>query len=237
MRIMPSKSRCPCVGAPPALCPSQGVLPARTIAPHGDAVKFQDPAIVLFLKRLFQAPRFEVEARALYRHIAERARHPILFTLYGVPDTIDGRFEMLCLHAYALFHGLKGKGADAEALSQSVYDAMFVDLDGSLRELGAADIGVGKRIKAMTEALNGRIQAYDRGFATSDAELEQAVRRNVYGTATPTDRQVRWMAWYLRGIRAAFAGSSVKEICNGSVMSRVPEPPDETSLESIDAAR
>jgi cytochrome b pre-mRNA-processing protein 3 len=192
---------------------------------------------VLFLKRLFQTPRFEAEARALYRRIAERARRPILFTLYGVPDTIDGRFEMLCLHAYALFHGLKGKGADAEALSQAVYDAMFTDLDGSLRELGAADIGVGKRIKAMTEALNGRIQAYDRGFATGDAELEQAIRRNVYGTATPTDRQVRGMALYLRGIRAAFAGASVKEICDGSVMSVVPEPPDETLLESIDAAR
>ena len=138
---------------------------------------------MLFLKRLFQALRFEAEARALYRQIAERARRPVLFTLYGVPDTIDGRFEMLCLHAYAVFHGLKGKGADAEALSQAVYDAMFADLDGSLRELGAADIGVGKRIKAMTEALNGRIQAYDR-----DAELEQAIRRNVYRTATPSER-------------------------------------------------
>ena len=91
---------------------------------------------MLFLKRLFQAPRFEAEARALYRQIAERARRPVLFTLYGVPDTIDGRFEMLCLHAYAVFHGLKGKGADAEALSQAVYDAMFADLDGALRELG-----------------------------------------------------------------------------------------------------
>jgi cytochrome b pre-mRNA-processing protein 3 len=201
------------------------------------AVKFQDPAIVLFLKRLFQTPRFEAEARALYRQIAERARRPILFMLYGVPDTIDGRFETLCLHAYALFHGLKGKGADAEALSQAVYDAMFSDLDGSLRELGAADIGVGKRIKAMTEALNGRIQAYDRGFAAGDAELEQAIRRNVYGTATPTDRQVRGMALYLRGIRVVFAGASVKEIRDGSVMSLVPEPPDETLLESIDAAR
>jgi cytochrome b pre-mRNA-processing protein 3 len=201
------------------------------------AVKFQDLAIVLFLKRLFQTPRFEAEARAQYRQIAERARRPILFTLYGVPDTIDGRFEMLCLHGYALFHGLKGKGTDAEAFSQAVYDAMFADLDSSLRELGAADIGVGKRIKAMTEALNGRIQAYDRGFATSDAELEQAIRRNVYGTATPTDRQVRWMAWYLRGIRVVFAGASVKDICDGSVMALVPEPPDEALLESIDAAR
>ena len=131
----------------------------------------------------------------------------------------------------------KHEGADAEALSQAVYDAMFADLDGSLGEMGAADIGVGKRIKTMTEALNGRIQAYDQGFATSDAALEQAIRRNVYGTATPADRQVRWMARYLRGIRVVFAGVSVKEICDGSVMSVVPEPPDETLLESIDAAR
>ena len=202
---------------------AQGVLPARTIAPRGGAVKIQDPAIVLFLKRLFQAPRFETEARALYRQIAERARRPVLFTLYGVPDTVDGRFEMLCLHAYAVFHGLKGKGADAEALSQAVYDAMFVDLDGALRELGAADLGVGKRIKAMTEALNGRIQAYDR-----DAELEEAIRRNVYGTATPSEDQVRWMAAYLRAIRLAMARAPFKDISDGSAMKQLPEPTQET---------
>jgi len=179
---------------------------------------------VLFLKRLFQTPRFEAEARALYRQIAERARRPVLFTLFGVPDSIDGRFEMLCLHAYAVFHGLKGKGADAEALSQAVYDAMFADLDGSLRELGAADIGVGKRIKAMTEALNGRIQAYDR-----DADLEQAIRRNVYRTATPSEEQVRWMANYLRAIRAAMAGVAFKGICDGSAMRVLPEATQEGS--------
>ena len=179
---------------------------------------------MLFLKRLFQTPRFGAEARALYRQIAERARRPVLFTLYGVPDTVDGRFEMLCLHAYAVFHGLKGKGADAETLSQAVYDAMFADLDGALRELGAADLGVGKRIKAMTEALNGRIQAYDR-----DAELEQAIRRNVYRTATPSDEQVRWMASYLRVIRAAMAGAPFQAICDGSAMRALPEAAQEGS--------
>ena len=179
---------------------------------------------MLFLKRLFQTPRFGAEARALYRQIAERSRRPVLFTLYGVPDTVDGRFEMLCLHAYAVFHGLKGKGADAETLSQAVYDAMFTDLDGALRELGAADLGVGKRIKAMTEALNGRIQAYDR-----DAELEQAIRRNVYRTATPSDEQVRWMASYLRVIRAAMAGAPFQAICDGSTMRALPEAAQEGS--------
>ena len=181
-------------------------------------------AIVLFLKRLFQAPRFQAEGRELFRRITTQARLPIFYANYGVPDTIDGRFEMLCLHAYALFRSLKGKGADAEALSQATYDAMFADLDGSLRELGAADIGVGKRIKAMTEALNGRIQAYDR-----DAELERAIRRNVYRAATPSDEQVRWMASYLRTIRSAMTRASFQSICDGSATKALPEPAPEGS--------
>lgn len=190
---------------------------------------------MLFLKRLFQTPRFQSEARALFGQIAERARRPILYTLYGVPDTIDGRFELLCLHAYAAFHGLKGKGPNADAFSQALYDAMFADLDGALRELGVADLGVGRRIKTMTEALNGRMQAYDRGFAMGAAELELAVRRNVYGTATPRDDQVRGMAAYLRAIRPAFVQASFEELCAGRVMARLPEPP--ASLEAADAAR
>ncbi|HEV8262593.1 MAG TPA: ubiquinol-cytochrome C chaperone family protein [Burkholderiales bacterium] len=182
------------------------------------------------MKRLFQAQRFQAEGRALYRQLSERARRPILYTGYGVPDTIDGRFEMLCLHAYALFHGLKGKGADADALGQVVYDAMFADLDGSLRELGVADLGVGRRIKIMTEALNGRIQAYDQGLATGDAELEKAIRRNVYGTVAPSEHQVWCMAGYLRGIRIVFAGAAFKALCDGSVMQLVPEPFDPASF-------
>lgn len=188
---------------------------------------------MLFLKRLFQTPRFQAEGRALYRRIAERARWPVLYTLYGVPDTIDGRFEMLCLHAYPVFHGLKGKGADADVLSQAVYDAMFADLDGALREIGVADLGVGRRIKAMTEALNGRIQAYDHGFAAGGGALEQAVRRNVYGTAQPSDQQVRGMAAYLCAMRPAFVAASFDDLCTARVMARVPEPP--ASLEVTNA--
>jgi len=110
---------------------------------------------------------------------------------------------------------LEGKGADADALSQAVYDAMFADLDGSLRELGVADLGVGRRIKTMTEALNGRIQAYDGAFATGTPALEQAIRRNVYGTMTPSDAQVRWTAGYLSGIRAVFVARLVRGFVHG----------------------
>src|SRR5262245_42751156 len=103
---------CPCVAAPPALCPSEGRLSRADHAPAGRRMSRFGQAIVLFLKRLFRAPRFESEGRALYHELVVQARLPVFYTGYGVPDTIDGRFEMLCLHAYALFHSLKGKGAD-----------------------------------------------------------------------------------------------------------------------------
>ena len=203
--------------------PARGVDQRGTSHRNAPSVKLWDAAIVLFLKRLFQPPRLQAEGRELYRRIADQARLPVFYTEYGVPDTIDGRFEMLCLHAYALFHTLKGKGADSDLLAQAIYDAMFADLDGSLRELGVADLGVGKRIKTMTEALNGRIQAFDRGLAAGGSVLEEAVRRNVYGTVTPSDDQVRAMAAYLRRARGAMAAVSFDDLCAGRLALAAPE--------------
>ncbi len=161
----------------------------------------------------------------MYRQIAAQARLPVFYTGYGVPDTIDGRFEMLCVHAYGLFHRLKGMGADADALAQAVYDAMFADLDGSLRELGVADLGVGRRIKAMTEALNGRIQAFDYALAADDEALCAAIRRNVYGTASPGSAQIVAMAEYLRQIRAGLAAQPVEQLCAARLTLPAPAAP------------
>ena len=180
---------------------------------------------MLFLKRLFTTPKFQSEGRALFGQIGAQARVPVLYTDFGVPDTIDGRFEMLCLHAYGVFHRLKGQGADTDALSQAVYDAMFQELDAALRELGVADLGVGRRIKIMTEALNGRIQAYDQGFAADEEALREAVRRNVYGTVSATDAQVRAMATYLRAIKDALAATPIADLEAGRVSLPQPIPP------------
>ena len=182
-------------------------------------------AIVLFLKRLFQTPRFQAEGRRLYGQLAAQARLPVFYAGFGVPDTIDGRFEMLCLHAYALFHRLKGQGEDADALAQATYDAMFADLDGALRELGVADLGVGRRIKTMTEALNGRIQAFDRAFAAGEEALRDAVRRNVYGTASPREDEVAAMAAYLRQVRAALTELPFGDLCVARLGLPEPMPP------------
>ena len=188
---------------------------------------------MLFLKRLFNPPKFQAEGRALFTQLGTQARLPGFYTDFGVPDTIDGRFEMLCLHAYAVFHRLKGQGNDTDALSQAVYDAMFEDLDAALRELGVADLGVGRRIKIMTEALNGRIQAYDQGLATGEETLCDAIRRNVYGTVSVRDAQVSAMAAYLRAIRDALAATPIAELRAARI--QLPRPAAPAAEEGGDA--
>ena len=183
-------------------------------------------------------PPMRVEAGQLYGQLARQARLAAFYTRFGVPDSIDGRFEMLCIHAHALFHRLRGQGAEADQLAQAVYDAMFLDLDGSLRELGVADLGVGRRIKVMTEALKGRIHAYDAALAETGAVAEGALRaaigRNVYGTTAATSEQVTAMAGYLRALRAALAGASFADLAAGRV--QFPQLP-QVAEEGDDAPR
>jgi len=161
------------------------------------------------------------EGRRLYEALARQARLPFFYADLGVPDSIDGRFDMLCLHAHALFNRLRGRGEQADQLGQATYDAMFAGLDAALREMGVADLGVGRRIKVMTHALNGRIQAYDEALTSAGAdELLAAVRRNVYGTASPEDAQVAALAAYQRALRASLAAAEDADLLAG----RVPFP-------------
>lgn len=163
------------------------------------------------------------EGKRLYEALAGQALLPVFYADLGVPDSIDGRFEMLCLHAHAVFHRLRGRGGQADQLGQAAYDAMFSGLDASLREMGVADLGVGRRIKIMTEALNGRIHAYDAALASGDAgALPAAIRRNVYGTvSTQEDQvsapQVSMLAAYQRALRASLAEIDDARLLEGRV--------------------
>ncbi|HTV45268.1 MAG TPA: ubiquinol-cytochrome C chaperone family protein [Stellaceae bacterium] len=121
-------------------------------------------------------------AMAAYVHIVAQAREPVFFTDYGVPDTLDGRYELICLHAFIYLHRLRELRPGSAALSQAVFDTMFGDLDRSLRELGTGDLSVGRHVKRMARGFYGRIHAYQDGIARGDAQLAAALVRNLYGT-------------------------------------------------------
>lgn len=134
------------------------------------------------LGKLFRRDPMAAPAVALYARVVEQARLPSFYVSGGVPDTVDGRFELVSIHAFLLFRRLKQDGAAGAALAQAVFDVMFADMDTALRELGAGDLGVAPRVKRMASGFSGRVAAYDAGLAGSDQELADALRRNLYGT-------------------------------------------------------
>ena len=115
-------------------------------------------------------------AGQLYTQIVARSRRPEFFTALQVPDTMDGRFDLLALHAWLALEALRnGNMGD---LSQRLTDALFAGFDEALREQGAGDIGMPRRMKKFADAFYGRLEAYTA--AETEAALRDAILRNVY---------------------------------------------------------
>jgi len=119
-------------------------------------------------------------AERLYAAVVTRSREPVFFARLEVPDTLDGRFDLLTLHAWLV---LKRYQPNAP-LAQAVVDRIFVGFDEALREMGAGDMGLGRRMKTFADAFYGRLKAYEA--AEDAAAMSAALVRNLYrGNATP----------------------------------------------------
>jgi cytochrome b pre-mRNA-processing protein 3 len=123
---------------------------------------------------------------ALYGAIVAQARRPCFYLDYGVPDTVNGRFDMIVLHAALLLRRLAAEPAPARALGQEVFDRFCRDMDHNLREIGVGDLAVSKEMQRIAGAFYGRAKAYEAALAEEgDLALAAALARNVYGVAEP----------------------------------------------------
>ncbi len=130
---------------------------------------------------LIGSRRHERAGFALYTSSVQAARDPLYFERLGVPDTLDGRFDLVGLFAALLIRRLRGLPAPGPALAQSVFDAMFADMDFSLREIGVGEMSVGRKVRAMWEAFHGRAMAYEAPVSAGDRHaLAAALNRNVW---------------------------------------------------------
>lgn len=164
-------------------------------------------------------------ATALYGRIVDQSRRPEFYSKMGVPDTIDGRFDILLLNASLAMRRMTGAGARGAKVSQALFDYMFQDLDHSLREMGVGDLTVPKRIKAMGEAFYGRAFAYDKALEAQDeAALVDALTRNVYrGQHT---HGARALADYAQRAYRMLAQQTAEDLCDGRVQFPDPEAMD-----------
>lgn len=118
----------------------------------------------------------------LHVRINAASRAPGLYTGLCVPDGVEGRFECLILHVILVLRRLKRLPAPAADVAQDLVNAVFLQLDASLRELGVGDFGVPKRMKKLGAAFFGRASGYDAALDSDDLPaLRQALARNVLG--------------------------------------------------------
>src|SRR5436190_14185992 len=156
----------------------------------------------------FRSDAVGLAAELAYRRVVDQARQPVFFAEYGVPDTLDGRFELMCLHAFLYLHRLKADRPQASPFCQSFFDRMFADFDRSLREMGVGDLSVGKHVKRMVRAFYGRILSYEAGLDDDDSALAAALARNVFGTVSAPESALDAMASYVRSAVRALRSQS-----------------------------
>jgi cytochrome b pre-mRNA-processing protein 3 len=168
-------------------------------------------------KRLISRGRDRGPVRALYRRLVAQARDPGFYRHAGVPDTLDGRFEMIVLHVFLVLRRLKRAQGAADELSRALTEALFEDMDRNLREIGVGDLSVGKHVKRMASAFRGRLAAYDAALAAGDDALAAALERNLYGTVSPASAEVARMVSYLRRECQALDAQSTADLSQGGL--------------------
>jgi cytochrome b pre-mRNA-processing protein 3 len=151
----------------------------------------------------------------IYELIVAQARRPEFYRDLGVADSLDGRFDMLTLHAMLILRRFKSEPEKTAKTGQALFDHMFFDMDRSLREIGVGDLSVGKRVKQMSSAFLGRIAAYEHGLADPGAGLEDALIRNVYRDHAPDPDGPRRLARYMRALDGALSETPIAPILAG----------------------
>jgi len=178
---------------------------------------------------IFRGSGPEEKAHALYAAAINQARQEFLFKDFGVPDTIDGRFDMISLHMFLILRRLKAETDRTAELSQCLFDTMFADMDRSLREMGAGDLGVGRRVKAMATAFYGRLSAYEKAMASNDAAaLAEAILRNIFREDKAKSKDSKRIANYTNWVADALLTFSIDDLLDGHLTF-----PDMISLENF----
>jgi cytochrome b pre-mRNA-processing protein 3 len=165
-----------------------------------------------------QRGRHERAGFMLYGAAVAAARDPYLYASLGTPDTLDGRFDLVGLHACLLIRRLRHAAEPGPQLAQAVFDAMFADMDINLRELGVGDMTIGKRVRAMWEAFHGRAAVYEAAMdQPDDIQLAEAIARNVWRNELPPAGAAAALARLMRSQDAHLAAQPLARLQRGEV--------------------
>jgi cytochrome b pre-mRNA-processing protein 3 len=170
------------------------------------------------ISRLFRRTPQDDSIASLYGMIVAQARAPAFYQIYGVPDTVNGRLEMVMLHTVLVLRRLEGSAEPERSLGQGLFDHFCRDMDASMREMGVGDLAIPRKMRQIGEAVYGRQAAYRAALAEppglDESALVATLERNVFaGAAAPA--AARRLASYVReadrrlAAQAAFDGAEL----------------------------
>jgi cytochrome b pre-mRNA-processing protein 3 len=171
-------------------------------------------------------------AERLYAACVRAARQPGLYRDYRVPDTLQGRFEMMALHLFALLHRLMHQPGDDPALARLISERFVADMDAAFREMGVGDISVPKRMKTLYSSFAGRVSAYEEALKGGESAIVAAVARNVFPDGLQ-DRRAVSLAQHLASTVEAIRAADLADLRRGEapfpmpLMPQAKEPVDE----------
>jgi cytochrome b pre-mRNA-processing protein 3 len=169
------------------------------------------------ISRLFRRTPREGSIAPLYGTIVAQARGADFYQNYGVPDTVNGRLELLMLHVVLVLHRLESEPEPIRALGQGLFDHFCRDMDASMREMGVGDLAVPRKMRWIGEAFYGRQAAYRAALAVPDAAaLVSALARNVYEGNAPRGCAER-LATYVRQAVSRLAGQDGARLARAEI--------------------
>lgn len=155
--------------------------------------------------------------RKLYDSIVARARAEPFYHDLGVPDTVEGRFELIVLHLYLVLERLRSEGAAGKRLSRVLIETFVTDMDDSMREFGIGDMGVPRRVKRAAAAVYERSAAYAAAQHADAAALAQALLEHIYFGACSDRELPEQLAAYTRSTAVKLEGVGSTSILSGEL--------------------
>ena len=157
-----------------------------------------------FLKTLFGiGPDPRAALIPLYSSIVAEARQPVWYAEMGVPDTLDGRFDMVAAVLSLALVRIEAEGERGREAGALLTEVFIDDMDGQLRQIGIGDVIVGKHIGKMMAAMGGRLAVY-RGVIGDRAALEDALLRNLWRGAPGPEARPGLVAGRMQAIAERF---------------------------------
>ncbi|AMO71029.1 ubiquinol-cytochrome C chaperone family protein [Sphingorhabdus sp. M41] len=168
-----------------------------------------------FFSKIFSRDNPNAKMQPLYDAIVSEGRQLGWYEEAQVPDSLDGRFDMIA----AIFSLVLIRLEKDEERGQEIAwltEIFIQDMDGQLRQIGIGDMIVGKHVGRIIGALGGRVGAY-RDALQQDADLREAIVRNIFRGEKPDDAALDILASRLSAYHAALQDRETDAIVAGQL--------------------